>query len=183
AADEATTAAGITYLHWYVPGLALQFAVVAMASALRGTGIVKPTMMVQVLTVVLNTVFAPIFIAGWGTHHPFGAAGAGFASTLSVAIGVVCLWFYFVRLEHYVAVNPKQCSPPFATWRRILNIGLPAGAEMLMIFVVVAVIYWAIRDFGPETQAGFGVAQRVMQALFVPVLAVAFGAAPVAGQN
>src|SRR5262249_60908084 len=30
AADEATTAAGITYLHWYVPGLALQFAVVAM---------------------------------------------------------------------------------------------------------------------------------------------------------
>jgi putative MATE family efflux protein len=183
AADEAAAAAGITYLHWYLPGLALQFALVAMGSALRGTGIVKPTMMVQVLTVVLNTVFAPIFIAGWVTHHPFGAAGAGFASTLSVAIGVVFLWFYFARLEHYVALDRKQWVPHFASWKRILNIGLPAGGEMLMIFLVVAVIYWAIRDFGPATQAGFGIAQRVMQALFVPVLAVAFAASPVAGQN
>lgn len=183
AADEATAAAGITYLHWYLPGLALQFALVAMGSALRGTGIVKPTMMVQVLTVVLNIVFAPIFIAGWVTHHPFGAAGAGFASTLSIAIGVLFLWFYFAKLEHFVALNPKQWAPHLRTWKRILNIGLPAGGEMLMIFVIVAIIYWAIREFGPATQAGFGIAQRLMQALFVPVMAVAFAAAPVAGQN
>ncbi len=183
AADEAVAAAGITYLHWYLPGLALQFAMVAMGSALRGTGIVKPTMIVQILTVVLNTIFAPIFIAGWGTHHAFGAAGAGFASTLAVAIGVVFLWFYFARLEHYVAIDTRQWVPNLGTWRRILNIGLPAGGEMLMIFVVVAIIYWAIREFGAPTQAGFGIAQRVMQALFVPVMAVSFAAAPVAGQN
>lgn len=183
AADEATAAAGITYLHWYLPGLALQFALVAMGSALRGTGIVKPTMIVQVLTVVLNTVFAPIFIAGWGTHHGFGAAGAGFASTLSIAIGVLYLWFYFTKLEHYVALNPEQWAPQLRTWKRILNIGLPAGGEMLMIFLIVALIYWAIREFGPATQAGFGIAQRLMQALFVPVMAVAFAASPVAGQN
>src|SRR5436309_304350 len=169
AADPDVVAAGTAYLHWYTPGLALQFAMVAMGSALRGTGIVKPTMIVQVLTVVLNTVFAPIFIAGWGTHHALGAAGAGLASTVSIAIGVVFLWFYFAKLEHYVALNSKQWAPDFATWKRILNIGLPAGGEMLMIFVVVAAIYWAIRDFGPATQAGFGIGQRLMQALFVPV--------------
>jgi putative MATE family efflux protein len=183
AADEAVAAAGISYLHWYLPGLALQFAMVAMGSALRGTGIVKPGMMVQMLTVILNTVFAPVFIAGWGTHHPFGAAGAGFASTLAIAIGVIFLWFYFARLEHFVALHPKQWRPHLPTVRRILNIGLPAGGEMLMLFVVVAVIYWVIRDFGSATQAGFGIAQRLMQALFVPVMAVAFAAAPVAGQN
>lgn len=54
---------------------------------------------------------------------------------------------------------------------------------MLAIFLLVAVTYWAIRELGPATQAGFGIAQRIMQALFVPVLAVAFAAAPVAGQN
>jgi putative MATE family efflux protein len=183
AADEATAIAGITYLHWYLPGLALQFAMVAMGSALRGTGIVKPTMMVQVLTVVLNTILAPVLIAGWGTHHPFGAAGAGFASTLAIAVGVAFLWFYFARLEHYVALNPRQWVPHFPAWKRIFNIGLPAGGEMLMLFVIVAVVYWAIRDFGSAAQAGFGIAQRLMQALFVPMMAVAFAAAPVAGQN
>jgi putative MATE family efflux protein len=183
AADEASAAAAATYLYWYIPGLALQFALVAMGSALRGTGIVKPTMVVQVLTVVLNIVFAPIFIAGWGTHHPFGVAGAGFATSLSIAIGVAFLWFYFHKHEKYVALHKEQWKPHFATWKRILAIGLPAGGEMLMIFVVVAVVYWTIRSFGPAAQAGFGVGSRVMQSIFLPVIAIAFAAAPVAGQN
>jgi Na+-driven multidrug efflux pump len=45
------------------------------------------------------------------------------------------------------------------------------------------VIYLVIRPFGPAAQAGFGVGGRVMQALFVPVLAIAFAVTPVAGQN
>jgi len=183
AADAAAAAAGASYLYWYLPGLALQFALVAMGSALRGTGIVKPTMVVQVLSVVLNTIFAPILIAGWGTHHPFGVAGAGLATTLAIAIGVVFLWVYFQRLEHFVALDSKQWKPDFATWKRILNIGLPAGGEMLMIFVVIAAAYWAIRGFGPAAQAGFGVGSRIMQAIFMPAMAIAFAAAPVAGQN
>src|SRR5471032_2649657 len=69
-AGAATVAAGIEYLHWFLPSLALQFAVVSMGSALRGTGIVQPTMIVQVLTVVLNAILAPVLIAGWGTGHP-----------------------------------------------------------------------------------------------------------------
>jgi len=83
-----------------------------MGSALRGTGIVKPTMMVQVLTVVLNTVFAPIFIAGWGTHHAFGAAGAGFASTLAVAIGVVFLWVLFHQARALRSPQPQAMGAP-----------------------------------------------------------------------
>ena len=47
AADAATVAMGKAYLWAYTPGLALQFALVTMGSALRGTGIAKPTMVVQ----------------------------------------------------------------------------------------------------------------------------------------
>jgi Na+-driven multidrug efflux pump len=41
---------GAAYLLWFIPALGAQFALVSMASALRGTGIVKPTMIVQILT-------------------------------------------------------------------------------------------------------------------------------------
>jgi putative MATE family efflux protein len=165
AADAAAAAAGTAYLYWYPPGLTLQFALVAMGSALRGTGIVQPTMLVQMLTVILNTVLAPILISGWGTHHPFGTAGAGLASSIAVAFGVVFLWVYFVRLEHYVALNPREWTPRWRLIGRILNIGLPAGGEFLMIFVILGVIYLVIRSFGPSAQAGFGIGGRVMQAL------------------
>ena len=182
-ASAATAAAGIQYLHWFLPSLALQFAVVSMGSALRGTGIVKPTMVVQVLTVVLNAVLAPILIAGWGTGLPMGVAGAGLASSLALAVGVVMLALYFHRLEKYVGFVREQWRPQMAVWRRLLRVGLPAGGEFLLMFVLMAVLYWVLRPFGPDAQAGFGIGMRIMQSMFLPAMAVAFAAAPIVGQN
>src|ERR1700744_3787604 len=39
--DAAVIDAGVTYLYWFLPSLGMQFAVIVMGSALRGTGIVK----------------------------------------------------------------------------------------------------------------------------------------------
>jgi Na+-driven multidrug efflux pump len=100
-----------------------------------------------------------------------------------VTIGVVLLCAYFVRLEHYVSVRTRLWAPQWQLLGRILNVGLPAGGEFLMLFVILGVAYWVIRDFGAGAQAGFGIGGRVMQALFLPVMAVAFAVAPVAGQN
>ncbi len=182
-ADEETVSAGVTYLRWFAPGLALQFALVAMGSALRGTGVVKPTMVVQAGTVLLNIVLAPILIAGWGTGHPLGVAGAALASTLAIAAGVALMAFYFRRLEHYVAFDRSQWRPRPATWRRLLDIGLPAGGEFALMALFMGVVYWVIRPFGAAAQAGFGIGMRVMQSIFLPAMAIAFAAAPIAGQN
>jgi putative MATE family efflux protein len=182
-ADAATRLAGATYLAWYLPGLALQFAVITMAAALRGTGITTPGMVVQMVTVLINALLAPVLIAGWGTGHPFGVAGAGLATSLAVAAGVVMLSFYFVRLEKYVGFDTGQMHARFAVWKRILRIGLPAGGEFALMFVFVGVVYFIIRHFGATAQAGYGIGSRVMQSIFLPAMAVAWATAPIAGQN
>jgi putative MATE family efflux protein len=183
AVDDATIEAGTTYLRWFMPALALQFAVLVMASALRGTGIVRPTMVVQTLTLIINMGLAPVLITGWGTGRAFGVAGAGLASSIAVVIGVAMLAVYFHRSEHYVAVDRKLWRPQAKQWRRILNIGLPAGGEFAIMFIYMAVIYYALRDFGPAAQAGFGIGSRVLGLLQVPALSIAFAAGPIAGQN
>jgi len=183
AADEATRASGITFLHFFLPGFALQFAIVTMGSALRGTGIVKPTMAIQALTVVLNTLLAPVLIAGWGTGYALGVAGAGLASSISVAVGVAMLTWYFLRLERYVSFAPALWRPDFATWKRLLGVGVPAGGEFALMFIYMGVVYWVISDFGAAAQAGFGIGSRIMQSIFMPAMAIAFAAGPIAGQN
>ncbi len=182
-ADEATVRAGIDYLYWFAPGLGMQFAIIAMSSTLRGTGIVKPTMLLQMVTVMVNIVLAPVLIAGWGTGMPMGAAGAGLASTLAVVVGVVLFAWYFHRHEKYVGVERALLRAQPRVWGRLVYIGLPVGLEFVLIAIVMAVIYWVIRDFGAEAQAGFGVGQRVMQSIMLPAMAVSFAAAPIAGQN
>ena len=183
AADEATARAGIDYLYWFAPGLGLQFAMIAMFATLRGTGIVKPTMILQIVSVLVNVVLAPVLIAGWGTGKPMGPAGAGLASTIATIVGVVLSAYYFHRHEKYVAIHREQMRAQPAVWGRILYIGLPVGLEFFLMSIVMAVIYWVIRDFGAAAQAGFGVGQGVMRIIMLPAMAVAFAAAPIAGQN
>ncbi len=182
-ADAATVDAGVTYLWWFMPGLALQYVNIVMMSGLRGTGVVQPTMVVQIVTVLLNAFLAPVLIAGWLTGRPMGVAGAGLASTISIAVGTVLLGLYFHRLEKYVRIRPSTWRPQPAVWGRMVNIGLPAGGEFGFMFLYMAVIYWVIRDFGAAAQAGFGLGTRLMQSVFLPAMAIAFATGPIAGQN
>ena len=154
-----------------------------MASALRGTGIVRPTMIVQTITVTINMILAPVLIAGWITGRALGVAGAGLASSIAVVAGVVTMWRYFHRSEHYVAINRKLWRPQVTQWKRILNIGLPAGGEFAIMFVNMAVIYYALGGFGAAAQAGFGIGSRLLGVIQLPAISMAFAAGAIAGQN
>lgn len=183
AADDATVEAGTTYLLYLMPALALQFALLVMGSALRGTGVVRPTMIVQALTLVANLILAPVLINGFGTGRAFGVAGAGLATSLAVLLAVLVLVSYFYGSEHYVQIEPKQWRPQVVQWKRILSVGLPAGGEFAVMFAYMAIIYYALKAFGAEAQAGFGIGSRVLGMLQVPGMAIAFAAGAIAGQS
>src|SRR4051794_21451047 len=61
-ADSITAELARSYMVWFLPALLLQFPLVALGSALRATGIIKPTVGFQVLSVLLNIVLAPLLI-------------------------------------------------------------------------------------------------------------------------
>ncbi len=111
--DEGSMREGVTFLYWFLPSMALQFPLMAMASSLRATGLVKPGMIVQVLTVILNMILAPILIAGWGPGPALGVLGAGLASSISVFIGVLMLTYYFIKLEKVCVIQDYSLAPSF----------------------------------------------------------------------
>lgn len=174
---------GVIFLYWFLPGMAMQFAIIGMGSALRATGIVKPTMMIQVITILLNTILAPVLIAGWGPGPALGVMGAGLDTTISSFVGVIMLVAYFIKLEKYVSFQSALWKPRLAIWGKMLNIGLPAGGEMLLMFGYFAMVYWLIQDFGETAQAGFSIGGRIMQSIFMPTMAIAFAVGPIVGQN
>jgi putative MATE family efflux protein len=181
--DAAVVEAGTTYLRWVMPAMALQFALLVMSSALRGTGIVRPTTIAQAVTVIVNVVLAPVLISGWGTGRAFGVAGAGLATSVSIIVGLAMLAFYFHKYEHYVGFELALWRPQWPQWKRIVAVGLPAGGEFAIIFVNMAVIYAALGHFGAAAQAGFGIGQRLMSVIHMPVLSMSFATGAIAGQN
>ena len=182
-ADAATAALAKSYLLWFIPALVLQFPLVALGSALRATGIIKPTVRLQVLSVLLNIVLAPLLIFGIGPWPRLGVTGAALASFIAILIADVLMVIYFEKKYHYLRFRFPLFRPQTRIWREMLHIGVPAGAEFVLLFAYIMIVYGIIRGFGPAAQAGFGVGARVMQALFLPVVALSFAVAPVIGQN
>jgi putative MATE family efflux protein len=182
-ADAATATLAKSYLLWFLPALLLQFPLVTLGSALRATGIIKPAVGFQVLSVVLNIVLAPLLIFGIAGLPRLGVTGAALATFISILVADVLMLIYFERKYHYLRFRLPLLSPQIKIWKKMLGIGVPAGTEFVLLFVYIVLVYGIIRGFGPAAQAGFGVGARVMQALFLPVVALSFAVAPVVGQN
>jgi putative MATE family efflux protein len=182
-ADAETARLAGEYLTWFIPSLAGQFAMVATASALRGIGDFKPGMVMQSATVLLNAALAPVLMFGWVTGHPLGVAGTAIASFVAVVAGVLGLIVYVVRKRGILQFVRHEWRPRLALWGRMLGIGLPAGAEFALMGLYMFAVYAITRRFGAEAQAGFGIGLRVIQAGFMPVIALGFAVGPVAGQN
>jgi putative MATE family efflux protein len=182
-ADAATADQAVSYLLWFIPALMIQFPLVALGSALRATGIIKPAVGLQVLSVVLNIILAPLLIFGVGPFPKLGIAGAALATFLSILVANALTIVYFERSYRYLRFRVSLWGPQVKIWWSMLRIGIPAGAEFALMAVYVVIVYAIIRNFGAAAQAGFGVGARVMQAMFLPVIAVAFAVAPIVGQN
>jgi len=182
-ADPETARLAGQYLLWFIPALALQFTMVAMGSALRGVGNFKPGMVVSTASVAMNIVLAPFLIFGWGTGHPFGVAGAAMASLISIVVAIVWLTKYFVAPDSFLKFMVADWKPRLDVWKKMLAIGLPAGFEFILMAVYMFIVYTISRPFGAAAQAGFGIGMRIVQAGFMPVVALGFSVAPVAGQN
>jgi putative MATE family efflux protein len=183
AADAATAEMARQYLTWFIPAMALQFLVVTMGAALRGTGNFKPGMIVGTASVIVNMIFAPFLIFGWVTGAAYGVAGAAVSSLIAVVVATVWLGMYFVKPSAYLHYVLPDWKPQLSMWWQMLKIGLPAGAEFGLMAVYLFIVYVITRPFGAAAQAGFGIGLRIVQAGFMPVVALGFSVAPVAGQN
>src|SRR5438093_4779705 len=121
-ADAITAALAKSYLLWFIPALLLQFPLVALGSALRATGIIKPTVALQVLGIVLNIVLAPLLIFGIGPWPKLGVTGAALASFIAILIADILIVIYFQKKYHYLRFRFPLFRPQTKIWNKMLRI-------------------------------------------------------------
>ena len=159
---QATVAAGMEYLLWFLPGLGLQFVMSAMGATLRGLGLEKPSMMIQIFSVTLNAVAGQNFGAGLvdRVRETFRTA-FWLGSVVMIALTLLCQirpdWLirFFTSDADVVAVGAEflriiswnfvasglifTCSGMFQALGNTLP-ALQSSASRLLTFVLPAVL-------------------------------------------
>ncbi|MEN5061012.1 MATE family efflux transporter [Luteimonas sp. TWI1416] len=177
AATDGTARAARTYLFTALPSYALMFPVAVLSSVLRAAGSMMGATLVFVGSTLVKAALTPLLVNGAWEFPTLNVAGAGLASSLSIGGSLIAMCFV-LRKHDALRMEWPQWDTLVSDARHVLRIGIPASAEMGMVFLTTVTIQWALRDSGAVTQAGFGAAMRMAQILLAPGMAVALALVP-----
>lgn len=151
-------------------------------SCVRATGDTRFPSMVMIFMSALNIALDPFFIFGWGPFPRLELAGA--AVTLVTAYYITCAVSLYVLIFRRKAVAmPRWGAEMFATWKKILHVGVPSMISNQIAPLSAAIITWMAADFGKEAVAALGVASRIEGICTLVFYAIGAGVSIFTGQN
>lgn len=149
------------------------------AAALRAIGDTKrPLIFLSIsgiINVILNLVFVIIF-------H-LDVAGVAIATIISQGISAVLILSYMSRCEGGIKFAVKKLRIHKEHFKKIINIGLPAGIQGSFFSLSNVLIQSSINGFGSIAMAGNTASQSLESFIFNAMNSVHQSAVTVAGQN
>jgi putative MATE family efflux protein len=164
-----------TYMLIILLGNAFMFMSYANNSIFSAQGDTKTAMIVDICSLVLNIILAPIFIF---IFH-WGIAGAALATTIAVVFAFVQSLYYLKRSYIKLRLRSFRCSWP--VMREIIWVGFPATVTLLIIAFYVLFLNRAMAHFSVNHVAAFGIASRLEGLATLPIYGLSVGAMTLAG--
>lgn len=173
---------GIQYFQIFAVSFFFMILLYTAGNCYRGMGDTKTPMIIMLQANLMNILLDPILIFGLLGLPAMGVRGAAVASLISqiYALGVYC-YLIFVRGSHIDLKGKWQLKAD--TVRKSLSIGIPSGMNHFLLAANLLITYRVIGQYGTEAIASIGIGFRVLQAIYIPVIALASAMAAIVGQN
>lgn len=152
-------------------------------SILRASGDTKTPSMIMALGGLLNAVFDPILIFGWGPVPAMGIEGAALASLLSWVIGFGLIIWWLIVKRRLIDPRPPSWSVFVQSARKLLVIGLPAAGANMLTPLSMAIMTAIVATYGATAVAGFGAGIRLESLASIVILALSMSLPPLISQN
>jgi len=118
-----------------------------------------------------------------GLWNGLGFNGIAVATVLSQTGVMLFILSRVFRLTVMENLRRDEFVPDLACYKAITEQMLPASTALIVMFVSGFVVQFALKNFGADAIAAYGVALRIEQILLLPVLGMTGALLPIAGQN
>lgn len=153
---------------------------VASNSIVRSEGNAKVAMLTMLISAGLNIILDPIFIFVF----KMGIAGAAIATVLSQAVTAIYLVFYFIYGKSTLTFKFKNLKPHFGIIYETFVVGASSFARQVSGSFIAIILNNTLAFYGGDIAiAAYGVINRLMMFVFMPLFGVVQGLQPIVGYN
>ena len=153
------------------------------SNLIRGSGDAVKPMIMMVSSTVMNTILDPLLIFGIGPFPEMGVAGAALGTVVSQTFGALLGLYYFLAGRTAYHIKFAHLKPNLSILKDIYRVGAPTMVSQLLESGVFMIFNKVVSSFGSVTIATVGVAMRVMDFAFMPVMGVSNGMLPIVGYS
>ena len=112
-----------------------------------------------------------------------GVAGVAWASLISQSLAALIVLQKLTKLDEAYALRPRRISFDSAILKKVLRIGVPAGAQALVITLSNVMAQYHINSLGEDAIAAFTAYFKVELIVYLPIVALGQAMMTFAGQN
>jgi len=172
------TAEYLIYFGWGIPFIL--FRVIARNVFHAAGETVKP-MIFYVIGAVVNAVLDPFLIFGWGPFPEMGIGGAALATTISGGLAAAIGCYYLLGSKSVYRLKLHHLKLDLSIIKQIYRVGLPESLMDLTEAVVFLVFNQVMAGFGSVALAAVGIAFRIADLAFIPIIGLAHALLPIVG--
>lgn len=179
-ADEGTYQHTYDFLKYFLPGAIFSNLCFSFNNMMRASGYPKKAMYTMLLTLVLNAIFAPIFIY----YLRWGIEGAALSIVLSMVIGTIFVMQHFVSKNSVLRFRLSTIRFDWVITKAILSIGMSPFLMNVVSSSIIFIIIQQVKVYGGSVAVGAYTIVNVLLMLVVLILlGLTQGMQPIVGYS
>lgn len=171
----------VAYLFYFGFGIPFMLFQLMTRNVYQASGDAIKPMMFTISGAIVNVVLDPFLIFGWGPFPAMGVSGAALATTIAGGVGAAMSFYYLLAHKSVYRLKMHHLKPDLSIIKQIYRVGLPSMVTMLSETIVFTLFNRTVAGFGSVALAALGIAIRISDLAFMPIIGVANGLLPIVG--
>ncbi len=182
-ADESVLPPAMSYMTVETWFMALDFFLIVLAELARVQGSPVIASAAMIVSGLVNSIFDPILIWGFGPFPAFGIAGAALATSVGRGIGAAMIIIYLASGRSRYQLTPSHFLPKPGIVAEIYRVGIAMTVRVNAASVAQIITARTASSFGVIPLAVVGVLSRASGFAFQPCWGIGQGMLPLVGYN
>lgn len=169
----------VQYLNVTMMGAVTAFGYNATSSILRGLGDSKTPLYFLIISTLVNIVLDLVFVLvmGWGIE------AVAWATVISQGVSFISAVVYLNLTHEIIRFRISEMSFHFDLFWKSLRIGIPSGAQHLIVALGMTALQKIVNQFGSNVIAAYAIVGRIDSFAVMPAINFSMAISSFVGQN